>query len=744
MSIIFTMSYGYAAEDLTPTLNYIQGTNEGVYNFYGDNFLFDPYLVHILINDQQIKNSNIIFSKGVPSIKYFHKNAGDFSLEFMKTEYISDGIQGYVSDKKTDSIKIRKNTTIGWDTKIIREIKGNQNIITLPFIKKISPDLLLGPDSIKSDRKLIINGTEEPLADFTGEYIDGIYYITTTWVTFIEKNLTEQTNTIGLSIDGLFSNYMIITNEWITLDSPSRIEIEEIGGKRNLKMFFSEPRNFHSLTNKAISINGTDIDMTQATIGLGQFIIRYDISALPKDQDTLYITLRDTNTNTYSNKLVVNVAKYSTSQITHIDTGDGTSNHFTFAIQGTPMTFFGNMYKLKININGVEYTRDGLKEPILDANGVVEKDIYDNDKFTIKNKIEIIKTWNGIEFDFPYNLLKDGENILFINNDNTLRESNKVSFIAHSQKSINYNYSSTTEWIDNTKNEGIVFNLGKDLDIKVNPTIMSPTDRNILLGNLQLSNLKNQNYYYLDFIIHTNLPINPFSHMMLADRNLEPFMDNNSVSFRFKKEGYGADFNTDMELLAIINELYNVSDVPFILNIQEINLKKLNTDNIYESVTSLKNPFGWNISYAYTDEACFDGVKDFCSLIHKADPLLTINYRASGNPVVVSSKAPVIEWTNTGNALVPLVRRNITTIISQDFANERFNKAQDTLVKLYETLKKRNSMYVPAFRNATNSLLVALKNIELKDQILENITKIKSALQTLNEVLRKARTEQWI
>lgn len=61
--------------------------------------------------------------------------------------------------------------------------------------------------------------------------------------------------------------------------------------------------------------------MTQATIGLGQFIIRYDISTLPKDQDILSIILRDTNTNAYSNEQVVHIGMYSASKITHIDTG---------------------------------------------------------------------------------------------------------------------------------------------------------------------------------------------------------------------------------------------------------------------------------------------------------------------------------------------------------------------------------------------------------------------------------------
>ena len=407
------------------------------------------------------------------------------------------------------------------------------------------------------------------------------------------------------------------------------------------------------------------------------------------------------------------------------------------------MVFFGSIYKLRININGIEYTRDGIKEPLLDENGVVQKDSYGNDKFTVKNKIEMRKTGNGIEFDFLYNLLKDGENILFISNDNTLRESNKVSFVSQSPNSTHYNYSSDANVTnDNNKKEGMSFEVGKELDVKVNPTTMAIADRNVSLGKLQLSNLKNTDYYSLDFILDMNLSINPFSSLALDALHLEPFSNGDKISFRFKKQGYGIDFKADMEFLAVINELYNVSDKPFLLSIEEINLKKLNTDNIYENITSLKNPLGANLFYTYTDDACFDGTKDFCSLINKADPLLVITYHASGTPIVLEDTTKISpEVSNTKTTTLPVVRRNITTIVLQDFGNERFKKAQDTLVKLYETLKKRNSMYVPTFRNATNTLLVALKEIELRIQIPENITKIKGALQKLNEVLKKARAE---
>lgn len=101
-------------------------------------------------------------------------------IERMKVLYESGAtITKYITDNKTDIIKIRTNTPIGWNNQIIRENKNNANIITLPFIKKIPSDMLLGQDSIKSQRKLLVNGQEKPIVEFTGEYRDDVYYMST-------------------------------------------------------------------------------------------------------------------------------------------------------------------------------------------------------------------------------------------------------------------------------------------------------------------------------------------------------------------------------------------------------------------------------------------------------------------------------------------------------------------------------------------------------------------------------------
>jgi hypothetical protein len=162
------------------------------------------------VNDKKIYNHNITFSKEKIQLKNFYPNGGTFLLEFMKIEYGKDGEVKYVTDKKSDPIKIRKNNTIGFNGQQIRENKNGFDVITLPLIEKLPQDILLGYNSIKSERKILINGQEKELQEYQGEYKTGMYYYTTEGITFLEKNLTERINVIGLKIDTLVSNYMSI------------------------------------------------------------------------------------------------------------------------------------------------------------------------------------------------------------------------------------------------------------------------------------------------------------------------------------------------------------------------------------------------------------------------------------------------------------------------------------------------------------------------------------------------------
>ena len=88
-----------------------------------------------------------------------------------------------------------------------------------------------------------------------------------------------------------------------------------------------------------------------------------------------------------------------------------------------------------------------------------------------------------------------------------------------------------------------------------------------------------------------------------------------------------------------------------------------------------------------------------------------------------------------------VTRKNITSLVLQDLNNVKFKKVQDILVKKYDTLKKKGSRYLPTFRNASNTLLFALRNYELGSNKVESIAQVKSSLKTISAVLREAAKE---
>lgn len=713
-------------EDTAPTLDYIRITQDGVYHLYGKNIPMDWNLMNIYGDDKRIDRSAISLTKEWAEVRNYYRNAGSFAIEKLKAEYAEGSTDpSYVTDVRTDAIKVEKSDVIGFNGQILRGVKANSDIITLPFIKSVSPDSPFSQLDLQTERKLVINWQEKNVIPFNGEYKDDEYYVNNQWITFAEKNLTERINTIVFKIDGLSSNYITVKKEGIILEKTSQVGIVDEWVTKSLVFTFPQPKNFINITGKEVYVNGEIIPNTQVTVWLGQVIIRYDLAKLPKDQDIVSIVLKDTNTNQYSNEQMIDVQKFSRLNITDIDTGKWGAWNFTFVIHGNINALLGDVYNFKININGVDYTREGTRELKQNADGSTVQDANWDDMYEIKNKIEFQKTGAGLEFDFSYNQLQNGENILYLKNENTGRESNKVSFMKWNNSSINYNYLTWATVEERNKKETVVFRTGKDIDKKLNPITMDASEKNISLGEIQLSNLKDNEYYNLSFALDTNLALNPFTNFMLDSIDMHVIQVTGTTTFFLEKQGYWKDFKTDMNLMGTINELFSPSEKTVFFNIKEIALRRFSNGQ-YEPLASLKNPLQSNLFYEYIGTKCFDGTKDFCSLVWEQDPVLTLRYRASW---VLNNTSTSTQWT----------RKNITTILSQEFTNSKFTRVQEVLIKKYNELKTKGSVHLSTFRNATNTLLLALKNYELRNDMEGSIIQVKSSLKTLNEVLRQSK-----
>lgn len=131
----------------------------------------------------------------------------------MRVEYGSGDIANYISDQKSEAIRVRKTSNIGFNGQVLRQSKNGYDVITLPFTSSIPALSSFGQSQISSEKKIVINGQEQPLTTYADDYKDGVYYITADGITFIEKNLTERLTTIGLKTDGLSSNYVTVKKE---------------------------------------------------------------------------------------------------------------------------------------------------------------------------------------------------------------------------------------------------------------------------------------------------------------------------------------------------------------------------------------------------------------------------------------------------------------------------------------------------------------------------------------------------
>ncbi len=204
------MTSVYAAESNALSLDSVRSIGNGTYSLSGKNIPSLPALLNIYVNDIKIDASRVYLNKEGVDVRGFYPITGSFVLERMRVEYGSGDIARYISDQKSEAIKVRKTSIIGFDGRVLEQSRNGYDVITLPFVSSIPSVTSFGQDGIKSEKKIVINGQEQVLVTYADEYKDKIYYITPDGITFIEKNLTERLTTIGLKIDGLASNYVTI------------------------------------------------------------------------------------------------------------------------------------------------------------------------------------------------------------------------------------------------------------------------------------------------------------------------------------------------------------------------------------------------------------------------------------------------------------------------------------------------------------------------------------------------------
>ncbi|MBP8016801.1 hypothetical protein KAZ01_02225 [Candidatus Gracilibacteria bacterium] len=738
--ISLLLSGGVYAEETQIDLQYIlKGEDNGFYNFYLKNQGTDPSILKLYLDSVYLENANKRLDKDFLELKDFYRNYGEFYIEKMKTESLS-GITKTVSDSTSNKIKIRKLNDIYFVGNYNTETRSSKEVYILPLNKNIS-SYTKTSSLLENEFKLNINGTDYVLEKDSGEYVDGKYYISNNSVIFITKNLKDKVNKIILKIDGLNSNYIVLNKQKYIFSGIDKMEVDNSFGT-NIRIYLTKPIYLNSLNDKEIYINSKLIDKNDVTLTFNNLIIKYDLINLKADENIVTIYLKDTLTNDYSNINRVNLEEYSKFYISKIDVGDGKAQNFNFKIKGNISAYYGDLSKIKVNINGIEYTSDGIKEFIKDNSGVIQKDFYGNDMYNIINKISLRRTGNGLEFDFFNNKLKDKDNVLYIKNDNSGRESNKVLFSKSDNVNINYDYSSGSTI--NMNPENIKFEQYPIIDNKKIDFLYKP-EKDFKIGKINFNNLVSDKVYNIKFKIKTNLKQNPFYELKLDTINLELIKESDGTfSFIYEDTLLGKDFKQINDLILNLNELFNINEKDIQLNIVDATISKLNITNKLEVLFSNKDFYKIYFKYFYNIGGCFDGEKDYCGVMSKEDPslLISLNYIAGSNfdsNDAISNSGAV---SNTGIQNTEVISQNKKNVqvIKYVFKNVKFTALNNKLIKIYNKIKSKKNKDLKKLNNikvSMNIIINILKDFEDNKISSSNaVKKLKKQLKILNPLLK--------
>ncbi len=738
--ISLLLSGGVYAEETQIDLQYIlKGEDNWFYNFYLKNQWTDPSILKLYLDSVYLENANKRLDKDFLELKDFYRNYWEFYIEKMKTESLS-WITKTVSDSTSNKIKIRKLNDIYFVWNYNTETRSSKEVYILPLNKNIS-SYTKTSSLLENEFKLNINWTDYVLEKDSWEYVDWKYYISNNSVIFITKNLKDKVNKIILKIDGLNSNYIVLNKQKYIFSGIDKMEVDN-SFWTNIRIYLTKPIYLNSLNDKEIYINSKLIDKNDVTLTFNNLIIKYDLINLKADENIVTIYLKDTLTNDYSNINRVNLEEYSKFYISKIDVWDWKAQNFNFKIKWNISAYYWDLSKIKVNINWIEYTSDWIKEFIKDNSWVIQKDFYWNDMYNIINKISLRRTWNWLEFDFFNNKLKDKDNVLYIKNDNSWRESNKVLFSKSDNVNINYDYSSWSTI--NMNPENIKFEQYPIIDNKKIDFLYKP-EKDFKIWKINFNNLVSDKVYNIKFKIKTNLKQNPFYELKLDTINLELIKESDwTFSFIYEDTLLWKDFKQINDLILNLNELFNINEKDIQLNIVDATISKLNITNKLEVLFSNKDFYKIYFKYFYNIWGCFDWEKDYCWVMSKEDPslLISLNYIAwsnfDSNDAISNSWAVSNTWIQN-TEVISQNKKNVQ-VIKYVFKNVKFTALNNKLIKIYNKIKSKKNKDLKKLNNikvSMNIIINILKDFEDNKISSSNaVKKLKKQLKILNPLLK--------
>lgn len=704
-------------------INYIKKIWADNYEIYWTNFGNDINNIKIYWDSKELTTLNKRLLNNVIEINNFKKNSWTIYLEKKVTDYSTWTIDGTWSVKldisknrieKSGSITITKQEDwISMKPNYIFEMIMWKYFVVIPFSEWLYS--FVNQDNITMDKSMAvnINWVNFNLLKDENDYVNWKSYYNNNEILIPANNLKDVNNVVKLAINGKYSNYVVVNKEKYKLEKPYQTALEDSSGIKYLKLMFNKPNDINDIKNFEIYVNWIKIPQDDSIITLNSLIIKFDILKYPKTDKNFNIFIKNLYTNEYSNNLIFNSENITNNRITKIDLWNWKNDVFNMKIYSNETWLAGDIFKLKFNINWVDYTRKWINELIKDSDWV-----------EIKNSSNKINYFNFalsgdiVEGPFKYSLFKNGENIIYIVNGNNWLESNKISFIKWDYKNINYDYSKVDATLNSDKIiESFYYDWwsnesNKEIDFT------TKSDKNVNLGKIRFESLRKEENYKINFKITSNIKKNPFSNFKLGKESLIPILEKDwNISYLFESISKGKDIKSDY-LTASINDIFNIKENPVIFNISWFLIQKFMPDWTLTKVFSSNVNQEFKFSYLYKYWNCFDAKNDSCLKAQLIDPVLIVNTTFNKNFINTTNQ------NNSNNSLSDNNSNLNSEILVLDFNNQKNIVLNSKFVKLYDKLKTKpfTSWELISMKEYINKIIVYLKLLEDKKWVKSILT----------------------
>lgn len=592
-------------------------------------------------------------------------------------------------------------------------------------------------NSITRNLVLNINWTDYPITKDASTYEDWKYYYNSKYISFPTSNLKDYANVIKLKIDWVYSNYIVVKKEKYQLDRPTEVILEDWTNTKLVKIKYKTPIWLWSISQIEAYANGKKLDSGSYTEWLWMLIVRFDMMSLDKNTKNVAIQLKNPNTNDYSNISNINVWSLISNSISKVDLWDWKGLVFNFKIDDTLGWIAWDISKIKINLNGSDYSVDWTKVVLKYTDWQIMKDGLWNEKFEIQNKLDFKRVWWSLSFEFWYSRLKDWENMIYVKNENTGTQSNIIRFMKGDYTNINYNYSTWSTSVASSWNtESATLTQWTSIAAK-RIDFMNKPERDIIIWKLTFGNLKENDSYLLGFKIKTNSTINSYSEVKFNWEYLIPILEQDkTISYVFEKIASGKDIK-DWDIVFTLNELFNSPNQITKLHFWDFYLKRYNMD--WTIASALENSISQNFSlgYLYSFWNCFDWDKEYCTIAWLSDPYLVIDLAFWEQEIT-----PLVQTDSSIESVTSTTTRKITNpeIVTIAYKSDKLKAYNNKFKLLYEQIKQKWITWsdLVGIKNSINAILRWLKNIEDKRSMSTSTNIVKNNIRNILNIIKKA------